>query len=84
MNAVNYTELRTNLKSYMDTVYEDHEPLIITRKNNENMVMISIEDYNSMIETDYLLSSEKNAKHLIRSLKDARKGLAVERDLIEP
>ena len=84
MNAVNYSELRTNLKSYMDTVYEDHEPLIITRKNNENLVMISIEDYNSMIETDYLLSSEKNAEHLIRSLENSRKGLTVEKDLIEP
>ncbi|MCK5200860.1 MAG: type II toxin-antitoxin system prevent-host-death family antitoxin [Spirochaetales bacterium] len=84
MNAVNYSELRTNLKSYMDTVYEDHEPLIITRKNNENLVMISIEDYNSMIETDYLLSSEKNAEHLIRSLENSRKGITVEKDLIEP
>ena len=79
MNAVNYSELRNNLKSYMDT-----EPLIITRKNNENLVMISIEDYNSMIETDYLLSTEKNAEHLIRSLENARKGLVVEKDLIEP
>ena len=84
MNAVNYSELRNNLKCYMDTVYEDHEPLIITRKNNENLVMISIDDYNSIIETDYLLSSEKNTEHLIRSLGNARKGMAKERDLIEP
>jgi antitoxin YefM len=83
MNAVNYSELRNNLKSYMDTVYEDHEPLIITRKNNENLVMISIDDYNSMIETDYLLSSEKNADHLLKSLKNARLGSTLEKNLIE-
>ena len=83
MNAVNYSELRNNLKSYMDIVYEDHEPLIITRKNNENLVMISIEDYNSMIETEYLLSTEKNAEHLINSIENARNGRSVKRDLIE-
>lgn len=83
MNAVNYSELRTNLKSYMDTVYENHEPLIITRKNNENLVMISIEDYNSMIETEYLLSSEKNAEHLFTSIENARKGRTEKRNLIE-
>jgi len=84
MNAVNYSELRTNLKSYMDIVYDNHEPLIITRKNDENLVMISIEDYNSMIETDYLLSSEKNAEHLIHSMDAARNGRSIERDLIDP
>jgi antitoxin YefM len=83
MNAVNYSELRNNLKSYMDIVYEDHEPLIITHKNNENLVMISIEDYNSMIETEYLLSTEKNAEHLINSIENARNGRSVKRDLIE-
>ena len=83
MNAVNYSDLRKNLKSYMDRVYQDREPLIITRKNNENVVMISITEYNSLVETDYLLSSEANARHLIESVDSARRGESIERHLIE-
>lgn len=42
MNAVSYSDLRQNLKTYMDKVYHNHEPLIVTRKNNENIVLISM------------------------------------------
>jgi antitoxin YefM len=42
MDAVNYSDLRQNLKKYLDYVYNDHEPLIVTRKNNENVVILSI------------------------------------------
>ncbi|MDC7223904.1 MAG: type II toxin-antitoxin system prevent-host-death family antitoxin [Spirochaetales bacterium] len=83
MDAVNYTDLRQNLKSHMDRVYQDHEPLIVTRKDNQNVVMISLDDYNSLIETQYLLSSENNAVRLKRSLEDARKGKSVARELVE-
>ena len=72
MNAVNYSELRKNLKNYLDQVYEDHEPLIITRKNNQNVVVLSIEEYNSLIETNYLLSNIANSKRLLRSLENSR------------
>lgn len=67
----------------MDSVYEDHEPLIVTRKGNQNIVLISLEDYNSIIETQYLLSSQVNSKRLLRSLEDARNGKTFEKDLIE-
>ena len=83
MNAVNYTDLRNNLKTLMDHVYQDHEPLIISRKNNENVVLLSIEDYNSLVETNYLLSTDKNASRLLSSLKKARKGKTIRKDLIE-
>jgi len=83
MNAVNYSDLRRNLKARMDQVYHDHEPLIITRKDNENLVMISLDDYNSLTETQYLLSSEKNAEHLMKSLQSARSGKSFEKELIE-
>ena len=56
---------------------------IITRKNNENVVVISLVDYNSLMETDYLLSSEKNAKRLLSSLEEARSGKGFEKELIE-
>ena len=83
MNAINYSDLRRNLKARMDQVYQDHEPLIVTRKDNENLVMISLDDYNSLTETQYLLSSEKNAEHLMKSLQSARSGKSFEKELIE-
>jgi len=83
MNAVNYTDLRRNLKACMDEVYHDHEPLIVTRKNNENVVLISLDDYNSLTETQYLLSSKNNTEHLMRSLESARKGNSFKKELLE-
>ena len=83
MNAINYTDLRQHLKTHMDKVYQDHEPLIVTRKDNQNVVMISLDDYNSLSETQYLLSSEKNAIRLKRSLEDARNGKINYHELIE-
>lgn len=83
MDAINYTDLRKNLKARMDQVYHDHEPLIVTRKDNENVVLISLDDYNSLTETQYLLSSKNNAEHLMKSLKSAHAGKSVKKELIE-
>ena len=83
MNAINYSELRKKLKSYLDKVYQDHEPLIVTRKNNHNIVLMSIDDYNSLIETNYLLSNIANSKRLLRSLEKARNKKAFIKELIE-
>ena len=60
MNAVNYSDLRRNLKTYLDRVCDDHETIIIARKDNENVVMVSIDEYNSLVETAHLLSTESN------------------------
>jgi len=83
MNAINYSELRKNLKVFLDQVYHDHEPLIVTRKNNQNIVLMSIDDYNSLIETNYLLSNIHNSKHLLKSLDKARKSETFRKELIE-
>ncbi len=82
MNAVSYSDLRQNLKTYLDKVYQDHDPLIITRKNNENLVLISIDEYNSLTETGYLLSTEANASHLRSSIAQYEAGKARNRDLL--
>lgn len=81
MKAINYTEFRQNLKSNLDSVYNDHEALIVTRKRNENMVVISQEDYNSLTETVYLLSSPANASRLIKSREQVKKGQLVSFDV---
>ena len=82
MDAVSYSDLRQNLKTYMDRVFHDHEPLIITRKNDENLVLISIEEYNSLMETNYLLSSDANVKHLSESISQYEMGNVEKKELI--
>jgi len=74
MYAITYTDLRQNLKTFMDRVIQDHDPLIITRKNSENVVLMSVTEYNSLAETNYLLSNEANAKHLKKSIAQHRSG----------
>jgi antitoxin YefM len=74
MTAATYSDLRQNLKTYMDRVILDSDPLIITRKNNENVVLLSVKEYNSLIETNYLLSNQANAEHLKRSIAQHKSG----------
>jgi len=83
MEAVSYSDLRKNLKSYLDHVYQDHDPLIVTRKNNENVVMISMEEYNSLIESNYLMANEANAKHLMKSINQVKSRKLHKKELIE-
>jgi antitoxin YefM len=83
VDAISYTNLRQNLKSYMDKVFQDHEPLIITRKNNENVVLMSLDEYNSLMETNYLLSSKTNAEHLQKSIGQHKSGKIRERTIYE-
>jgi len=83
MDAINYSDLRQNLKKYLDCVYHDHEPLIVTRKNHENVVILSIKDYNALNETQYLLSTKNNADHLLNSLNQLRSEKGVPKELIE-
>jgi antitoxin YefM len=83
MNAITYTDLRQNMKTYMDKVIQDNAPLIIARKNNENVVLISIGEYNSLTETNYLLSNVANVKHLKKSIAQHRAGKIKKRELYE-
>ncbi len=83
MNAINYSELRKNLKSTMDKIILDHEPVIITRRNGDNVVMVSYEDYAAIEETAYLLNSPKNAQRLRESIKSFEEGHGKEQKLIE-
>ncbi len=83
MNAINYSELRKNLKSTMDKIISDHEPVIVTRKNGGNVVMVAYEDYSAIEETAYLLRSPKNAKRLRESIKSYQEGTGSEQALVE-
>jgi len=83
MDAITYTSARQNLARTMDRVCEDHEPIIITRNNEQSVVMISLADYNAMEETAYLLRNPKNAKRLLESIAQLESGAAQERELLE-
>jgi len=82
MNAVSYSDLRQNLKTYLDKIYNDHDPMIVTRKNNENLVILSISEYDSLIETSYLLSNRANADHLEKSIEQLNSGKISKKELL--
>ena len=81
MRVVNYSDLRRNLKDYLDAVCRDRQALVVTRRDDEQVVMISMDEYRSLAETEYLLSEEANALHLRDSLHAARSGAATPRAL---
>ena len=70
MNAIPYTHARNHLAETMEKVCEDHAPVIITRKNQGSVVMMSLEDYQMLEETAYLLRSPRNARRLIESIAE--------------
>lgn len=74
MLSINYTELRKSLKKNLDLTSDNHETLIVHRPNGKSVVVLSLEDYNSMTETEYLLSSKANSERLMASLKSADEG----------
>ncbi len=83
MIAANYTEFRTRLKNYLDNVEFNNETLIIKRGSGKGTVLISLEEYNSIMETLHLLSSKKNAKRLFESIEQMKTGKKVHHNLIE-
>ncbi|MFA6482574.1 MAG: type II toxin-antitoxin system prevent-host-death family antitoxin [Bacteroidales bacterium] len=82
MLAANYTEFRKDLKEYLDAVEESHETLIIKRGSGRGAVLISLDEYNSIMETMHLLSSRKNARRLYESMEQMDTGKSVRKDLI--
>lgn len=84
MEVLTYSDARKNLKSVMDKVVADHSEAIITRRNGEAVVMVSLSEWNSIRETEYLLRSPENARHLRESIAQLDRGEGLVRDLIQP
>lgn len=74
MLAVNYTNLRENMKSYMDKVTDDYETMIVTRKDNKNVVMLSEESYNNLMENIHVMGNKSNYDWLMESKAQLEKG----------
>lgn len=82
MKVINYTDLRMNLKKWLDSVVDDFEELVIKRKDNKDLVLISMDEYRSLKETQYLLSG-KNREHILNSLEQVKHGETVDKGLLE-
>jgi len=83
MKAANFTEFRTNLKQFLDDVENNNETLVIKRGAGHGAVLISLDEFNSILETVHLLSSKVNADRLYESIKQMKTGKSVRKELIE-
>lgn len=83
MDAISYSTARATLAKTMDRVCEDHTTLIITRKGEASVVMLSLEDYQALEETAYLLRSPANARRLLQAVDELAAGRGLERNLAE-
>ena len=83
MNTMTYTEIRRRLAETMERICDDHAPIIVTRKNSRSVVMMSLEDFEALEETAYLLRSPANARRLLESIAEFEAGGGTERALAE-
>ena len=72
MEALSYTKVRNQLSDVMNNVCQNHNPVIITRQKHPSVVVMSLEDYNALTETAYLLQSPKNAERLHQAIEDLK------------
>lgn len=84
MNVVTINEAKRNLDSLIQKVFSDAEPAIITTDSGQQIVMLSLAEFNAWQETVYLLSNPANAVHLRKSIVEAQRGMTSEHELIEP
>jgi antitoxin YefM len=83
MKVVSFSEARNSLKSVLDRVVADADYTIVTRRDADDVVVMSLESFNSLMETVHLLKSPANAAHLDRSISQFKQGKAVVRDLLD-
>ncbi|MBE9102460.1 type II toxin-antitoxin system Phd/YefM family antitoxin [Vacuolonema iberomarrocanum] len=84
MEIVTFSEARNKLKAILDRVADDADYTIITRRDADDAVVMSLEYFNSLLETVHLLKSSANAAHLDRSIAQYKQGQVVQNELIEP
>lgn len=83
MRIVSFTEARNGLKAVLDQVVSDADCTVITRRDSEDAVVMSLDFYNSLMETVHLLRSPANAEHLRNSIEQYRQGKVQEKDLLD-
>jgi len=83
MRVISFSEARKHLKSVLDTVNDDANATIVTRRDADDAVVMSLDYYNSLMETVYLLKSPANAAHLAESIAQYQAGKTITRELID-
>ena len=83
MRVVNFSEARNNLKSVLDQVVDDVDYTVITRRDSENAVVMSLDTFNSYMETFHLLRSPANVVHLTKSIEQYRNGKVLEKEITD-
>lgn len=83
MLAINYSTLRNSMKKYFDIITDSIETIVVTRKNGNNIVMMSEETYNNLIENSYLTQNKKNYDWLMESKKQLESGKTIIKDIEE-
>lgn len=83
MKVVSFTEARNSLKAVLDRVINDADTTVITRRDSQDAVVMSLDYYNSLMETVHLLRSPANAEHLNKSIAQYRQGKVTERKLLD-
>ncbi|GMM67946.1 type II toxin-antitoxin system prevent-host-death family antitoxin [Alteromonas sp. MTD1] len=83
MKVVSFTEARNGLKRVLDSVVNDADTTVITRRDSEDAVVMSLDYYNSLMETVHLMRSPANAEHLNRSISQYKQGQSKTRELLD-
>lgn len=83
MKIVSFTEARNSLKAVLDRVINDADTTVITRRDTQDAVVMSLDYYNSLMETVHLLRSPANVEHLNKSIAQYRQGKAIQRELLD-
>jgi len=83
MKVINFSEARNKLKSLLDRVVEDADYTIISRRDAEDAVVMSLDQFNGLMETVYLLKSPANVAHLSKSIEQYRSGRTQPHGLID-
>ena len=83
MRVINFSEARNNLKSILDQVVDDVDYTVITRRNSENAVVMSLSTFNNYMETFHLLRSPANAAHLLKSIEQYKNGKVQQKEIAD-
>jgi antitoxin YefM len=83
MITANLSDFRQNVKAYLDKVWDNYDILLVKRPDSKDVVVLSLEEYNAMCETHYLLRAEANRQHLLKGINEVKKGRSNPKQLIE-
>jgi len=83
MNVTTISQFRKNSKRYFDQIVDDQDILVIARNQGQSIIAMSLERYNSMTETEYLMSNPANAAHLLKGIAEAKAGKTVKKTIEE-